>query len=186
MSNIRIALTNLGKYNEGELTYKWVELPYTDEELTKALEAIGIDGENYEEYFISDYEAPFHIDEYENLTKLNDIADELEKVDFPVRDIWYDVEDVINIANKLETGGILSDAWEYIGDIIDDEQLDELVAHEAQNNGWQRVKFFIGGIERINEDFYHINGYGNVENIDPEYLDAIMDDLMGEVKAYFA
>ena len=85
MSNIRIALTNLGKYNEGELTYKWVELPYTDEELTKALEAIGIDGENYEEYFISDYEAPFHIDEYENLEELNykameyDVLDEQEK-----------------------------------------------------------------------------------------------------------
>src|SRR5699024_5960300 len=81
MSNIRIALTNLGKYNEGELTYKWVELPYTDEEFQETLEAIGIDGENYEEYFISDYEAPFHIDEYENLEKLNDKAMEYDVLD---------------------------------------------------------------------------------------------------------
>lgn len=183
MSNIRIALTNLGKYNEGELAFKWMDLPYTDEEFQETLEAIGIDGEEYEEYFISDYEAPFHIGEYESITKLNELAEELEGFDIPV---GYDEEIVVNFAHELENVGIIDDAMEYVGDIIDDEQLDELVAYEAQNNGWQRVKFFIGGIERINEDFYRINGYGNAENIDPEYLDAIMDDLMGEVKAYFA
>src|SRR5699024_11657814 len=116
---------NLGKYNEGELWFKWNKLPYKKEEFQETLEAIGIDGVNYEEYFISDYEAPFHIDEYENLEKLNDMADELENVDFPVRDIGYDVKDVINFANELEMAVIISDSMDYVGDIIEDEHLDD-------------------------------------------------------------
>lgn len=33
MAYINIYLTNLGKYNEGELVGEWVELPVSDEEL---------------------------------------------------------------------------------------------------------------------------------------------------------
>lgn len=28
---LKIALTNLGKYNEGQLVYKWLELPATED-----------------------------------------------------------------------------------------------------------------------------------------------------------
>ena len=39
---LRIYLTNLGKYNEGQLVGEWVELPVTEEELEKVFERIGI------------------------------------------------------------------------------------------------------------------------------------------------
>lgn len=77
---IKIALTNLGKYNEGRLVYTWLELPASDEELAAAFEQIGIN-EEYEEFFISDYETDLEglkIDEYENLGKLNELAEALE------------------------------------------------------------------------------------------------------------
>lgn len=80
---IKIAITNLGKYNEGSLIFKWLELPCTDEELAEALEEIGIN-ERYEEYFISDYESDFDglkIDEYDNLQELNTLAERAEAVD---------------------------------------------------------------------------------------------------------
>src|SRR5690625_1365459 len=82
MLKIRIALTNLGKYIEGELVYKWLELPASEVEIKQAMEEIGIgskrwDGGEYEEYFITDYEAPFSIGEYDNLTSLNNLAEEL-------------------------------------------------------------------------------------------------------------
>lgn len=81
MSNIKVALTNLGKYNEGELSYVWLDLPASDEELTKALEAIEVaPNSEYEEYFITDYEAPFQIGEYESLTKLNEMAEEMDEL----------------------------------------------------------------------------------------------------------
>lgn len=81
MKNIRIALTNLGKYNEGELTYIWLELPASDEAIQAALNEIGIDGVEYEEYFISDYEAPFNISEYVNLQHLNEISEAFDALD---------------------------------------------------------------------------------------------------------
>ena len=48
-------ITNLGKYNEGELIGRWIEFPIDEDDLKKALEEIGIN-EEYEEYFITDYE----------------------------------------------------------------------------------------------------------------------------------
>lgn len=78
----RIALTNLGKYNEGILAFKWLDLPATDEEIETAKEAIGID-DYYEEWFITDYENDYNVrvGEYEDLDCLNEMAEELEALD---------------------------------------------------------------------------------------------------------
>ena len=68
---LKIFLTNLGKYNEGLLVGRWVELPCYD------LEA------ELEEYFITDYESDFGIEvgEYDNIDELNELAEELEALD---------------------------------------------------------------------------------------------------------
>lgn len=54
---ISIFITNLGKYNEGELVGEWLELPATSKEIEHCLVQIGIDGIHYEEYFLTDYES---------------------------------------------------------------------------------------------------------------------------------
>ena len=78
---MNIYLTNLGKYNEGQLIGEWVELPVSKEELQKVFERIGIN-EEYEEYFITDYECDFYeVGEYENIDTLNDIAERIEELD---------------------------------------------------------------------------------------------------------
>lgn len=78
---MKIYLTNLGKYNEGELVGEWVELPVSHEELQKVFERIGIN-EEYEEYFITDYECDlYEVGEYENIDKLNDIAERIKELD---------------------------------------------------------------------------------------------------------
>jgi hypothetical protein len=51
-----VFITNLGRYNEGELVGEWLFLPTTKEGFADALERIGVDGERYEEYFITDYD----------------------------------------------------------------------------------------------------------------------------------
>ena len=53
-------ITNLGKYNEGELVGEWVKFPTTPEKLQEVFERIGIGsaddfGNPYEEWFITDY-----------------------------------------------------------------------------------------------------------------------------------
>ena len=77
-------ITNLGKFNEGELVGEWVKFPTTSEDLQKVFERIGIGskddfGNPYEEWFISDYDC--YVDglyemlgEYESLDELNYLA----------------------------------------------------------------------------------------------------------------
>lgn len=64
-------ITNLGKYNEGELVGEWVKFPTTAEELKEVFKRIGIGqkddfGQPYEEWFITDYDCyVFRRDELE-------------------------------------------------------------------------------------------------------------------------
>lgn len=85
---IRIYLTNLGKYNEGELVGEWVDFPISSDDLDAVLERIGIN-EEYEETFITDYETEFDglkIGEYSQLDELNEIAEQLDALDDYERD----------------------------------------------------------------------------------------------------
>ena len=79
---MKIYITNLGKYVEGYLIGKWVQLPIDEDALEKVLEAIGID-DYYEEFFITDYETEIvgvgnSIGEYSSLAELNRLAERLE------------------------------------------------------------------------------------------------------------
>lgn len=78
---MNIYLTNLGKYNEGELIGEWVQLPISNEELQAVFKRIGIN-EEYEEYFITDYECDFYeIGEYESISTLNEMAEKFDDLD---------------------------------------------------------------------------------------------------------
>lgn len=88
-TNTRIFVTNLGKYNEGELIGEWLKLPFTDDELKNLLNRIGISdkpdehGRCYEEVFITDYESDiqsFKISEYANINYLNDLIENIEEL----------------------------------------------------------------------------------------------------------
>lgn len=106
---MNIYLTNLGKYNEGELVGEWVQLPISNEELQKVFERIGINKE-YEEYFITDYECDFYeIGEYESINTLNEIAEKIDNLDEEQEQVvkvlmsecGYDLDDAIE---KAESG----------------------------------------------------------------------------------
>ena len=83
-------ITNLGKYNEGELVGEWVKFPTTAEELKEVFKRIGIGQKDdfdqpYEEWFITDYDC--YVDglysklgEYENLDELNYLASKLDEM----------------------------------------------------------------------------------------------------------
>lgn len=87
---LRIYLTNLGKYNEGELVGEWVKMPVSDTELEEVKKQIGISDEPdengccYEEWFITDYETDVSgltVGEYDNLDDLNELAETLDSLD---------------------------------------------------------------------------------------------------------
>ena len=73
---MQVYISNLGKYNEGELVGAWFTPPIDPEDVK---EKIGLDSE-YEEYAIHDYELPFDINEYtsiEDINRLCALAEEL-------------------------------------------------------------------------------------------------------------
>ena len=49
-------ITNLGKYNEGELVGETLKFPTTTEEVQALLKRIGVDGVRYEEFFITSFD----------------------------------------------------------------------------------------------------------------------------------
>lgn len=85
----KVFLTNLGKYNEGELVGEWIDLPISDEELDEVYNRIGINFDEpingiwYEETFITDYEndVDYEVGEYESIKELNKIAEISENLD---------------------------------------------------------------------------------------------------------
>jgi antirestriction protein len=74
---LQLYIANLGKYNEGILKGAWFTLPVDFQEMAAQ---IGLN-EEYEEYAIHDYEAPFSISEYASLDSLNEIAERLATLD---------------------------------------------------------------------------------------------------------
>ena len=130
---VRIALTNLGRYNEGVLVYEWLNLPFCDEEMDEVLEAIGIDNEVYEEYFISDYDTDIlglEINEYTNLYRLNDLIVEYDalhehdkkKVQASMEYFGYNLEEALERLDNLilyEDVETLEDLGRYWAELMD-------------------------------------------------------------------
>ena len=117
-------ITNLGKYNEGELVGEWVKFPTTSEELQKVFERIGIGskddfGNPYEEWFISDYDCYVdglyafasyeHTDDYAGVlaSATMVIADGLDRA--PAIDVSA-LMDYENMKEKLSVEVISADA----------------------------------------------------------------------------
>ena len=115
-------ITNLGKYNEGELVGEWVKFPTTAEEMKEVFKRIGIGqrddfGQPYEEWFITDYDC--YVDglydklgEYESLDELNYLASKLDEMSdseyaqfqagMEMGDHCGSLQDIINLTENLD------------------------------------------------------------------------------------
>ena len=58
-------ITNLGKYNEGELVGEWVKFPTTSEELQKVFERIGIGSFSYTHLDVYKRQGVYRIHQFE-------------------------------------------------------------------------------------------------------------------------
>lgn len=141
MSIIEAYVTNLGKYNEGELLGKWIELPIGEEEFEEVLKEIGVDGENYEEYFFTDYNyndiQNLNFGEYENIEDLNEIAENLESLRDYELDVFNAITQCFGVDYALEFN---IDDYNLYTDINDEEDLgryyiDEFYGYELDKLG---------------------------------------------------
>lgn len=94
---IKIYLSNLARYIEGNENGKFLTLPMGKEALKKVFTEIVGDGN---EWIILDYNAPFHIGEYEDIFKLNELLQNVNEcgINADMLEALYKVGD-----NKEET-----------------------------------------------------------------------------------
>ena len=103
MAFIEAYVTNLGKYNEGELVGAWFTPPIDYDELE---ERIGVTNQE-PDYVIRDYELPFEIDEdmmIEELNCLCQMVDELpESVQKNIETLLMEYGNVRNLYEHFVT-----------------------------------------------------------------------------------
>ena len=142
-------VTNLGKYNEGELVGEWVKFPTTAEEMKQVFDRIGIGktgdfGQVYEEWFITDYDC--YVDglydklgEYESLDELNYLASKLDEMDrgefeqfqaaMEIGDHSGSVQEIINLTENLDCYDVYPGIEDY--DDLGRYYIDELDAMQV-------------------------------------------------------
>ena len=175
-------ITNLGKYNEGELVGETLKFPTTTEEVQGLLKRIGVDGVRYEEFFITSFDGDVlglydYLSEYENLDELNHLAcllSELDQGDLEKFEAVIDsgehtssVADLINLTQNL-------DCFEFYPGVEDDETLGPYFDYEAY-----------GRDVRINEDGHFAPG-GYVLNNGGKFIEHYhgIEDIPAEHKVF--
>ena len=190
-------ITNLGKYNEGELVGEWVKFPITNDEMQEVFKRIGI-ARRYEEWFITDYECPDPgiydtLGEYESLSELNYLANQMMELD-ESEEFWQtvldlgeytgSVQDLINLTENM-------DCFDYLPGVTDDSDLGYYWIEESGCYDTKAMGALSNYIDyesfgrdiRFNESgLFTDNGYirlngnhfveaydGNIENIPEEY-----------------
>lgn len=189
-------VTNLGKYNEGELACALVMFPTTKEKVQAALKKIGVDGVRYEEVFISDYECNVeglgqYLGEYESIDELNHFAHLLDELDpgrlkdfeaaLRISTYTSSLQDLINLVHNI-------DKYDFYPGVTTEEELGRLYVEdfctiEIPENIVDYFDFEAYGRDmRINEGGDFVNGgyaictsdkfvevYGGRDDIPPEH-----------------
>lgn len=134
-------VTNLGLYPErGAGAGEYLKFPTTVEEVQALFSRIGIDGKQYEEYFITDYDSDIlgltdHLGEYESLDELNYLAHlleemtpaELEKLEavMDAGEYTSSVKDLINLTQNL-------DCFDFYSDVNSEEELGRMYIQDFE------------------------------------------------------
>lgn len=192
-------ITNLGKYNEGELVGEYLKFPTTPEEVQALLKRIGIDGVLYEEIFITDFDGDVlglydQLGEYENIDELNHLAcllseldqSDLEKFEAVIDSGEYtsSVKDLINLTQNL-------DCFEFYRGVTDDETLGRIYVEdmEAIDVPEHLLNYFdyeaYGRDIRLNEDGHYAPG-GYVLNNGSQFIEHYhgREDIPDEHKVF--
>ena len=192
-------ITNLGKYNEGELVGETLKFPTTTEEVQALLKRIGVDGVRYEEFFITSFDGDVlglydYLTEYENLDELNHLAcllSELDQSDLEKFEAVIDsgehtssVADLINLTQNL-------DCIEFYPGVGDDETLGRIYVEdmEAIDVPEHLLNYFdyeaYGRDIRINEDGHFAPG-GYVLNNGGKFIEHYhgIEDIPAEHRVF--
>lgn len=166
-ANVMAFITNLGKYNEGELAGKWVSFPIDEDDFEEVLKSIGINDE-YEEWFVTDYDGDFskalydNLGEYPSYENLQEYGELLEDVS---------VDDVDTINALIEYAGYnFEDAVDKVQN--GEASIDSNVFSDS-DIGYYFVDIF-GGVENMSKDelesYFDYEAYGRDKRLGGEVI----------------
>ena len=170
---IKVFVSNLAKYNDGQLNGQWTTLPVDDvnKDILDKLELGGNSHDGYNhDWFISDYEAPFKIDQYDDLYSLNELAELLADYD-TIEDVFWSVE-------SWNDNNTLLPIQEWDEDIFD-EYLANLTREEIA-----RAVYF-GNIQNWSDPYIYMNVYGNLESMNEYQFEKYCNDFADEIIEQF-
>ena len=154
---MRVYITDLEAYNNGHLVGAWYQLPMDENLLAESIENVLQEGRDicedthfHEEYFITDFECDYmKIGEYDNLSKLNEIAEAMEEIDEDgvkainflvenhlVKDIFEAIESYEDSVRIYEDSTMEDIAYDYVNDCYN---LDELAPLIANNIDYEKI-----------------------------------------------
>lgn len=153
-------VTNLGRYTEGRLVGEWAEFPMSQQDFTRVLQRIGVDGEAYEEWFITDYDADIapqlleRLGEYPALDQLNRWAESLEELQRLASD--EKIAAVMEAAEPDEFDELLENPtligeWAYYPGVKSYEDLGKEVAE---------LTGILDGVDEALEKYFDFKKYG--------------------------
>ena len=156
---LKIFITNLGKYNEGELVGEWLDLPATEDEIDELMERIGI-GEEYEEVFITDYESDLNIkvNEYDNIEALNEMAEEIENLN------EWELEALEALLTYFNDVDEALEKIEYVRIWGGCDNMTEVAEHYAEETG------LLDSIPDDLQDYFDYEAYGRDMEIEGTFI----------------
>lgn len=196
-------ITNLGKYNEGELVGEWVKFPTTPEKLQEVFERIGIGSQDefgsvYEEWFITDYDCYVdglydELGEYESLDELNYLASKLEELGdteyehfqaaMQISDYTGSIKDLINLTDNLDKYDVLSGIEDY--DDLGRYYIEELGTMEVPEHLRNYIDYEAYGRDIALDEISDFTDYGYVYDNQSrfvEYYDGDRENIPEEYR----
>ena len=176
---MKVFITDLEAYNNGHLVGEWHTLPMEENLLAEAIENILQDGRTicedthyHEEYFITDYECEYmSIDEYANVTKLNEIAQLMESIDdtgikainflvdnYLVKDIYEAIESYEDLVIIYEDCSMYDIAYDLVQESFDFEKIPANFTNYFDYNAFARDLELEGRYYEIDNSVYEYIG----------------------------
>jgi len=175
---MRIYITDLEAYNNGHLVGQWYQLPMNEDLLAESIENVLQEGRDicedthfHEEYFITDFECDYmNIEEYANLSKLNEIAEAMDEIDENgvkainfllenhfVKDIFEAIESYEDDVRIYEDSSMEDLAYNLIEECYDFENIPDIITNNID-------------YEKIGRDLEIEGNYYKVDNHIYEYI----------------
>ena len=88
----------------------------------------------------------------------------------------YDINRTVNAMYEIaDNYGLIDDLL--FDNIVDRDVIDDMVSQRLESQGFEGVTIMLDGIHSLNDDYYYLNGYGNLEDLSISKLEVIYSDI---------